>query len=60
MKVREYKLLVGSPEDLEKQVNELLKVTGWQPWGSPAVLPPTRELAEQVDMVFQAMVRMAG
>lgn len=55
MKVTEYKMVVASAEKITAEVNALIN-WGWQPFGSPTVLPPAPELVEQVDMVFQAMV----
>ncbi|HUR45114.1 MAG TPA: hypothetical protein VMZ27_04480 [Candidatus Saccharimonadales bacterium] len=56
MKVTEYKMVVATAVKINSEVNALIK-SGWQPYGSPTVLPPTPELTEQLDIVFQAMVR---
>lgn len=41
MKITCYKLVVGSKEDLEKDVNKLIK-EGWQPLGSPVICSQDR------------------
>lgn len=60
MKITAYKMVcahVGNKnEALEKVVNDLIK-EGWQPFGSPSILPPTPELNPQSDIAYQAMVR---
>jgi hypothetical protein len=56
MEVTEYKLVVASATKIAAEVNALIK-GGWQPFGSPAVLPPAPDFTEHADMVFQAMVR---
>ncbi|MEI6715143.1 MAG: DUF1737 domain-containing protein [Verrucomicrobiota bacterium] len=56
MRITEYKLLVEPALEMTAKVNELIK-KGWQPFGSPSVLPPTPDLLEAVDTVFQAMIR---
>ena len=41
MRVTRYKLVVGSKEDLESEVNELI-AAGWQPSGTPVVCSQDR------------------
>jgi hypothetical protein len=55
MKIAAYKIVIKQAEDIEDKVNELIK-SGWQPFGSPGVLPPMRD-SEQTETIVQAMVR---
>jgi len=57
MKITHYKLVSHRAEDMDEKVTALIQ-EGWQPFGGPFVIP-TPEL-EQVDTVYQAMVKYAG
>ena len=54
MKITAYKIVMKRADDIEDEINELIK-SGWQPYGSPCVVPQT---PEQADTVLQAMTRM--
>ena len=55
MKITEYKIIVEHADVIEKKINELIK-QGWQPFGTPFVLPPSGEMLP-MNTVFQAMVQ---
>ena len=52
MKITQYKMVVGTKEDVELDVNKLIK-DGWQPLGAPAVCSQDRPYE-----LCQAMVRV--
>ena len=56
MKITKYELVVAPAEKIADEVNSFIE-EGWQPFGPPTILPPPPEVEEQVDMVFQPMVR---
>ena len=55
MKITEYRIVIRRAEDVEDEVNKLIK-SGWQPFGSPGALPSAPE-SERSDTLFQAMVK---
>jgi hypothetical protein len=56
MNVNKYKLVAAPPDELEDQVNQLIEA-GWQPFGTPFLLPAkSDDLTLQQNMVYQAMV----
>jgi hypothetical protein len=54
MKITAYKMVIKRAEDIEEEVNNLIK-TGWQPYGSPGAFAPKPQM-EDTDTLFQAMV----
>jgi hypothetical protein len=54
MKPTHYRLVIGSKEDVETEVNQLMK-DGWQPLGAPAVCSQDRPYE-----LCQAMIRAVG
>ena len=58
MKITEYNLVIEHADVIEKKVNEFIKA-GWQPFGTPFVLPPADEMLP-MNTVFQAMVQIAN
>jgi hypothetical protein len=56
MKVSKYKLVAAPQDEIEDKVNHLIQ-DGWQPFGSPFVLPAKPDdLTLQENTVYQAMV----
>ncbi|WCJ57859.1 DUF1737 domain-containing protein [Fontisphaera persica] len=54
MKPTHYRLVIGSWEDVQTEVNQLMEA-GWQPLGSPCVCSQDRPYE-----LCQAMVRAMG
>jgi hypothetical protein len=54
MKTTHYKLVIGSCEDVEIEVNKLMEA-GWQPLGAPAVCSQDRPYE-----LCQAMIHVAA
>jgi hypothetical protein len=54
MKIVGYKLIFHRADNLEREVNALMK-EGWQPLGAPAISPAAPH-SDQLDTVYQAMV----
>jgi hypothetical protein len=55
--INKYKLVVAPSGEIADEVNKMI-LEGWQPFGSPAVLPAGPEdVTLHVNMVYQAMVR---
>jgi len=54
MKIVGYKLVFHRAENIEKEVNQLLK-DGWQPLGHPSISPAPPH-SDQSDTAYQAMV----
>ena len=59
MNVNKYKLLSAPLDEIEDEVNRLIEA-GWQPFGSPFLLPSKPDdLTLQANMIYQAMVHPA-
>ena len=59
MNVNKYKLVAAPRDDIEAKINALIE-TGWQPFGDPFLVPEKDgDLTTQINMICQAMIRLA-
>jgi hypothetical protein len=56
MKILEYDMVTAAAYDIAEKINAAIR-RGWQPFGSPTVLPSPEGEGEQVSTAFQAIVR---